>query len=74
MQQNSQRQPQPYAPDELFHLWETGKITLEQVCGQLIVWNQQLNGRLLSQERDREDIHHELADLNARLEEIEKGK
>ena len=69
----------PYTWEELTKRWERNEITLEQLAGQLLIWSQQLHEELVSGQREHESIQseqegvmHSLADLDARLIDVEE--
>ncbi len=63
--------PTPYPWDELHLKWEREELTAEQVVGQLIIWGEQHEARLLILEREWEGLAHSLADHDTRLQGVE---
>ncbi|MBV7330201.1 hypothetical protein KFU94_18515 [Chloroflexi bacterium TSY] len=59
--------------EELIRKWEREEITLEQLNGQMLVWMGQLHRMLARCEREQEGIGHSVADLDARVQELEAG-
>ncbi len=43
-----------YGLDGVLHLWEVGKLTTEQVIGQMLLLIRQMDERLVQLERDKE--------------------
>lgn len=63
---SNQPKPTPYPWDELHHKWQMAEISTEQAVGQLIVWGQEHEARVIVLERELEGMAHSLADLEAR--------
>ncbi len=65
-------QPTPYTWEELRRKWDRDEMTIEQAVGQLIVWGERHEARLLFLEREWEGLAHSLADHDARLQGVER--
>ena len=70
MQQN--KQPKPYALDELRHKYEVGELTVEQLCGQLLIWSQITHEIAVANQRNQEGYDDDLADLAAQVAELKE--
>ncbi|MBV7339279.1 hypothetical protein KFU94_65895 [Chloroflexi bacterium TSY] len=70
---NNQSSPTPYPLDELHDKWQLEQISTERAVGQLIVWAQLHEARLVALLRELEDIARSVADLDARLQGVEGG-
>ena len=62
----------PYELEEIHHKWEVGELTVEQVCGQLLVWIQRLHISAENNERQVENLEGEMADVAARVTTLEE--
>ena len=58
--------PAPYPWDEFRFKWEHDELTTAQAVGQLIVWGEQHDERLLALMRELEGLAHSLTDHDAR--------
>ncbi|MBV7333585.1 hypothetical protein KFU94_36200 [Chloroflexi bacterium TSY] len=68
---NDQSTPTPYPLGELYDKWQLEQISTERAVGQLIVWAQLHEERLVALLRELEGIAHSVADVDARLEGVE---
>ncbi|MBV7327375.1 hypothetical protein KFU94_03775 [Chloroflexi bacterium TSY] len=69
---SNQPQPTPYPWGDLRQKWNLEQISTEQAVGQLIVWGQQHEARLLALLRELEAIAQSVADLDTRVQGVER--
>ena len=61
----------PEAWAELARQWEKEEITFEQLNGQMLVWIGHLVEMVATYRRVQDDVSHDLADLDARVQGLE---